>query len=130
MNRRVCHLLQDQLIQEAQVMKGFRHPNLLMLHCSFIHGSDLWLVMPFVAGGSLANVIGSKCASPLLRPDYLFLLCVSRVQHVSCEHLTLLCSACLHNKCASLCEPFPAGMGSPCMHANLGVVLWLGCEKS
>lgn len=41
-------------------MKGFRHPNLLMLHCSFIHGSDLWLVMPFVAGGSLANVIGSK----------------------------------------------------------------------
>ncbi|EIE21776.1 kinase-like protein, partial [Coccomyxa subellipsoidea C-169] len=50
----------DQLIQEAQVMKGFRHPNLLMLHCSFIHGSDLWLVMPFVAGGSLANVIGSK----------------------------------------------------------------------
>jgi serine/threonine-protein kinase OSR1/STK39 len=53
-------MLQDQLIQEAHVMKGFRHPNLLMLHCSFIHGSDLWLVMPFVAGGSLANVIGSK----------------------------------------------------------------------
>ncbi|BDA47110.1 probable serine/threonine-protein kinase OSR1 at N-terminal half [Coccomyxa sp. Obi] len=50
----------DQLIQEAQVMKGFRHPNLLMLHCSFIHGSDLWLVMPFIAGGSLANLISSK----------------------------------------------------------------------
>ncbi len=56
--------LQDQLIQEAHVMKGFRHPNLLMLHCSFIHGSDLWLVMPFIAGGSLANLISSKYDSP------------------------------------------------------------------
>lgn len=41
-------------------MKGFRHPNLLPLHCSFIHGSDLWLVMPFIAGGSLANIISSR----------------------------------------------------------------------
>lgn len=52
--------VQEQLIQEAHIMKGFRHPNLLPLYCSFIHESDLWLVMPFIAGGSLGNILTTR----------------------------------------------------------------------
>ena len=53
-------MMQDQLISEAHFMKGLLHPNLLPLYCSFIAGQDLWLVMPFIAGGTLANVLASR----------------------------------------------------------------------
>ncbi len=38
-------------------MKLLRHPNILPLHCCFIHGAELWLVTPFCAGGSLAHLM-------------------------------------------------------------------------
>ena len=52
--------LQDQLIQEAHTMRGLAHPNLLRLHCSFLAGERLWLVTPFVRGGSLAGLLATR----------------------------------------------------------------------
>lgn len=54
-------LLQDQIISEAHFMKGLLHPNLLPLYCSFIDGTDLWLVTPFIAAGTLASILASRC---------------------------------------------------------------------
>ena len=48
------------MIQEAHIMKELQHPNLLSLYCSFICGQDLWLVMPFITGGTLANILATR----------------------------------------------------------------------
>ncbi|KAJ3689247.1 hypothetical protein LUZ61_018411 [Rhynchospora tenuis] len=49
--------------QEAKTMILIDHPNLLSAHCSFVAGQDLWVVMPFMAGGSCHHIM--KCAYPL-----------------------------------------------------------------
>lgn len=43
-------------------MRKYRHKNILPLFCSFVHGSNLWLVMPWVSGGTLCEVIRARCA--------------------------------------------------------------------
>lgn len=55
-------LTQEEIIHEAQTMKNYHHPNVLPLWCSFVHGSDLWMVMPFISGGSVLHVM--KYAHP------------------------------------------------------------------
>ena len=56
----------ELLIREAQTMKGLRHPNVLPLHCSFVAQSALWLVMPFIGGGSVLELLRSQVAPPPL----------------------------------------------------------------
>ncbi len=53
---------QDEIIHEAQTMRMYNHPNILPLYCSFVHGQELWMVMPFVAGGSVLHIM--KYAHP------------------------------------------------------------------
>eukprot|EP00951_Prasinocladus_malaysianus_P040253 scaffold459947_cov48-Prasinocladus_malaysianus.AAC.1 len=43
-------------------MKLANHENILSLHCSFVHQENLWMVMPYVKGGSVLNII--KYAHP------------------------------------------------------------------
>ena len=50
----------DLLIKEAQTMKGLRHPNVLPLHCSFMSDSALWLVMPYIGGGNVSELLRSQ----------------------------------------------------------------------
>ena len=38
-------------------MRQQAHPNVLPLHCSFVHQRNLWMVMPYVAGGSVLNIM-------------------------------------------------------------------------
>lgn len=47
----------DEIVHEAQLMKNYHHPNVLPLYTSFVHGIDLWLVVPFVSGGSVLHII-------------------------------------------------------------------------
>ena len=42
----------DEIRREAQTMSMLSHPNLVKYHCSFVHESALWVVMPYLAGGS------------------------------------------------------------------------------
>lgn len=39
------------------------HPNVLKAHCSFVHGHDLWVVMPYMAGGSCLHIMKSAFSS-------------------------------------------------------------------
>ena len=52
----------DEIIHEAQLMKNYNNPNVLPLHTSFVTGQDLWMVMPFISGGSVLHII--KYAHP------------------------------------------------------------------
>ncbi|EFJ47105.1 hypothetical protein VOLCADRAFT_105178 [Volvox carteri f. nagariensis] len=38
-------------------MRKYNHPNILPLYCSFVHEQELWMVMPFVAGGSVLHIM-------------------------------------------------------------------------
>lgn len=47
----------EEIVREAQTMRQQAHPNVLALHCSFVHERQLWMVMPYVAGGSVLNIM-------------------------------------------------------------------------
>jgi serine/threonine-protein kinase OSR1/STK39 len=49
--------VQDEIVREAQTMRQQSHPNVLPLYCSFVHEQNLWMVMPYVAGGSVLNIM-------------------------------------------------------------------------
>lgn len=38
-------------------MKSYNHKNVLPLYTSFVHGLDLWMVTPFMAGGSVLHIM-------------------------------------------------------------------------
>lgn len=43
--------------REAQTMILVDHPNVLKAHCSFVSDHNLWVVMPFMAGGSCLHIL-------------------------------------------------------------------------
>ena len=49
----------DELRKEIQVMAFCKHPNLLGNLTSFVHESKLWIVTPFLAGGSCLDIMKS-----------------------------------------------------------------------
>ena len=53
----VCMPLQDDIVREAQTMRRLHHPNVLLLHVSFVHKQMLWMVEPYIAGGSMLNIM-------------------------------------------------------------------------
>ena len=59
---------QDTVIHETQTMVEQRHPNLLPLLCCFVHGKQLWMVMPYMAGGSLLSIMQSNFPEARARP--------------------------------------------------------------
>lgn len=47
----------DEIIHEAHTMKSYNHPNVLSLYTSFVNGQELWMVMPFMSGGSVLHIM-------------------------------------------------------------------------
>ncbi|KAL5541399.1 hypothetical protein UlMin_043443, partial [Ulmus minor] len=52
----------NSISREAQTMILVDHPNVLKAHCSFVTEHALWVVMPFMAGGSCLHIL--KAAYP------------------------------------------------------------------
>lgn len=59
-----CFVLftQNNISREAQIMILVDHPNVLKSHCSFVSDHNLWVVMPFMSGGSCLHIL--KAAYP------------------------------------------------------------------
>lgn len=53
---------QNNISREAQTMVLVDHPNVLRSHCSFVSDHNLWVVMPYMAGGSCLHIL--KAAHP------------------------------------------------------------------
>ena len=49
-------------------MSLINHPNLLRAHCSFTSGHNLWVVMPYMAGGSCLHIMKSAFPEGLEEP--------------------------------------------------------------
>lgn len=54
--------MQDQVRAEATAMSLISHPNVLRAYCSFVAKNSLWVVMPYMAGGSCVHIM--KAAFP------------------------------------------------------------------
>ncbi|KAI4329425.1 hypothetical protein L6164_021690 [Bauhinia variegata] len=52
----------NNISREAQTMVLVDHPNVLRSHCSFVSDHNLWVVMPFMGGGSCLHIL--KAAYP------------------------------------------------------------------
>ena len=52
-------IMQDGIRREVQTMSLIDHPNVLRAHCSFTTGHNLWVVMPYMAGGSCLHIMKS-----------------------------------------------------------------------
>ena len=52
-------IVQDGIRREVQTMTLIDHPNLLRAHCSFTAGHYLWVVMPYMSGGSCLHIMKS-----------------------------------------------------------------------
>ncbi|WOL08614.1 serine/threonine-protein kinase BLUS1-like [Canna indica] len=55
--RNNCDL--NNVSREAQTMILIDHPNVLRAHCSFVNDHNLWVVMPYMAGGSCLHIMKS-----------------------------------------------------------------------
>ncbi len=38
-------------------MRLLNHPNVLVLHVSFVHKQLLWMIEPYISGGSMLNIM-------------------------------------------------------------------------
>ncbi|KAL3833155.1 hypothetical protein ACJIZ3_007891 [Penstemon smallii] len=54
-----CNNDLDGIRREVQTMTLIDHPNLLRAHCSFTTGHNLWVVMPYMSGGSCLHIMKS-----------------------------------------------------------------------
>ncbi|KAI3463498.1 hypothetical protein Pfo_020161 [Paulownia fortunei] len=52
----------NNISQESQTMVLVDHPNVLKSHCSFVSNHNLWVVMPYMSGGSCIHIL--KAAHP------------------------------------------------------------------
>ncbi|KAJ9559499.1 hypothetical protein OSB04_004659 [Centaurea solstitialis] len=52
----------NNISREAQTMILVDHPNVLKSHCSFVNDHNLWVVMPYMPGGSCLHIL--KAAHP------------------------------------------------------------------
>lgn len=59
----------DNIRRETKTMTLLCHPNILRAHCSFTVGTHLWVVMPFMCGGSLQSIIASSFPDGLSEPS-------------------------------------------------------------
>ncbi|XP_028771226.1 serine/threonine-protein kinase BLUS1 isoform X2 [Neltuma alba] len=54
-----CNNDLDGIRREVQTMSLIDHPNVLRAYCSFTAGHNLWVVMPYMAGGSCLHIMKS-----------------------------------------------------------------------
>ncbi|KAK8653301.1 hypothetical protein V6N13_127308 [Hibiscus sabdariffa] len=54
-----CNNDLDGIRREVQTLSLIDHPNVLRAYCSFTSGHNLWVVMPYMAGGSCLHIMKS-----------------------------------------------------------------------
>ncbi|KAE9453047.1 hypothetical protein C3L33_15046, partial [Rhododendron williamsianum] len=72
----------DTVRREAKTMSLLSHPNILRAHCSFMAESRLWVVMPFMSGGSLQSVMGGLYPNGL--PEQCIAAVLKEILHALC----------------------------------------------
>lgn len=50
----VVHIV---LILSQVIMRDYPHPNIVEMHASYLVGDELWVVMEYMAGGALTDIV-------------------------------------------------------------------------
>ena len=90
LHKACCTCMQDIVMREAMVMRQQRHPNVLPLLAAFLAEAVLWMVMPYVAGGSAIHILNKRLHG-VSCPQGLF--CVHQSPH--CLQITFAHLACM-----------------------------------
>lgn len=53
----------EEIRKEIMFVSECRHPNIVGLYTSFLDGSDIWLVMPFIENGDLSSLLKNHFAN-------------------------------------------------------------------
>jgi len=64
--------LQELIMQEAVMLKRQRHPNIMELYAAFVDDHFLWMILPFVPGGSLETLLKKGYPKVLLASDVFY----------------------------------------------------------
>ena len=91
-------------------MHDQRHPHLLPLYASFVSFNHLWMVMPFIEGGSALDVLQASfrevCPSPGPRRVLLGLTtCLALYTSGQCKPNLQACSSL--SSCHGACSAWP-----------------------
>ncbi|XP_058087193.1 uncharacterized protein LOC131234380 isoform X3 [Magnolia sinica] len=70
-----CNNDLDGIRREVQTISLIDHPNVLRAHCSFTTDCSLWVVMPYMAGGSCLHIMKSSYPEGFEEPVIATLLC-------------------------------------------------------
>ena len=47
----------ELLFNEVVIMRDYHHPNIVQMHDSFLVEDELWVVMEFLEGGALTDIV-------------------------------------------------------------------------
>ncbi|KAK6913109.1 Protein kinase domain, partial [Dillenia turbinata] len=70
-----CNNDLDGIRREVHTMSLIDHPNVLRAHCSFTSDHSLWVVMPYMSGGSCLHIMKSAYPEGLEEPVIATFLC-------------------------------------------------------
>lgn len=57
------------MISEVRIMKLQQHPAVLPLYAAFLVDDQLWMVLPFVAGGSAQDILKRQNGGQVCEPN-------------------------------------------------------------
>ena len=75
------HRKKEDAIEETSIMRDCRHPNIVKFIDSFVHMDVFWLVMEFMEGGALTDIIENNT----LEEDQISSICLEASRFASCN---------------------------------------------
>ena len=67
----------ELLFNEVVIMRDYHHPNIVEMYDSFLVGDELWVVMEFLEGGALTDIVThSRYVSRMFIYSKLFINCL------------------------------------------------------
>ncbi|CAH0400088.1 unnamed protein product [Chilo suppressalis] len=63
----------ELLFNEVVIMRDYPHPNIVEMHASYLVGDELWVVMEYMAGGALTDIVTRHAAR--MEPEQIATVC-------------------------------------------------------
>lgn len=54
---RLSQLLVMMFMCQVVIMRDYRHPNIVSMFNSYLVGNELWVIMEYLEGGSLTDIV-------------------------------------------------------------------------
>ncbi|XP_037969964.2 serine/threonine-protein kinase PAK mbt [Plutella xylostella] len=72
----------ELLFNEVVIMRDYPHPNIVEMHASYLVGDELWVVMEYMAGGALTDIV----TRARMEPEQIATVCKQCLKALSFLH--------------------------------------------